>query len=116
MRKRSLVTLAVVTPAIIASVTRSRLLTRPIPFDGNAWRSGDAKMRFRMKDSLLAKHAAGGLATRADVDSVLGSDDDPTDAPEYRYFRLKEWYGNPWYLRVTFDADGQVTRFIVAPD
>ena len=116
MRKRSIVTLAVITLAIVGSVIAFRLRTRPIPFDSNTWRSGDAKTRFRMKDSLIAKHAAGEFPTREVVDRILGPDDDRADAPAYRYFRLLEWYGNPWYVRIRFDEHGQVIGFAANAD
>jgi hypothetical protein len=116
MRKRSIVTFAVFALVIVAAVIAFRLKTRPIPFDSNAWRSGDAKVRFRMKDSLVAKHAAGALPTREVVDRVLGPDDDRADAPEYRRFRLMEWYGNPWYLRVRFDEQDNVVQLSAHPD
>ena len=116
MRKRAVIRIAVV--AVIATVLAVgfRRWTRPIPFDMSAWQQGDAKLRFRMKDGLLAKRESGELTTRDAVDAVLGPDDDRSDAPGSRYFRLTAWYGAPWYLRITFDETGRVTRFIVAPD
>ena len=91
---------------------------RPVPFDAAAWRAGDAKLRFRMKDALLAERARGRgeLATRHAFDATLGPDDEHGDDPRYRSFRLRTWGGNPWYLRVSFDRDGRVERFIIAPD
>jgi hypothetical protein len=78
--------------------------------------SGDPKIRFRMKDALIAKYAAGQLPTRDEVDRLLGHDDDRADAPQHRYFRLMEWYGNPWYLRIRFDERGKVIDFAAHPD
>lgn len=87
-------------------------MTRPLPFDAPRWAAGSPYLRFRMKDSLAAKFAAGELPTATVVDKVLGPDDDLTTTPtsDHRYFRLKEWYGNPWYLRILFDEQGNVLR------
>ena len=116
MRKRSVTTLAAFAVVIVAAMIGFRLMTRPLPFDSIGWRSGDAKIRFRMKDSLVAKQQSGEIATRDVVDQVLGPDDEPGNDLSYRYFRITEWYGNPWYLRVRFDGQGKVEQFIVAPD
>jgi hypothetical protein len=59
---------------------------------------------------------AGAFPTQAALDGALGPDDDPGNDPGYRYFRLNEWYGNPWYLRVRFDEQGNVQQFLIAPD
>src|SRR5687767_8417342 len=94
------------------------LKTRPLPFDAVRWVAGDAYLRFRMKDALKAEFSAGKLPTAAVVDKVLGPDDDPSTnaASSVRYFRLKEWYGNPWYLRVMFDEKGNVLRVDINAD
>jgi hypothetical protein len=95
---------------LIASVTIVRqTFIRPIPFDPARWRSGDARIRFRMKDSLVEKYAGGEFQTREQVDSSLGPADAGRNTDEYRRFQLKEWYGNPWYLMVRFD-DRRVSR------
>ena len=93
---------------VLASVTIFRCCTGQIPFESAAWRSGDAKLRFRMKDSLEAKYRAGELRTREEVDRVLGPDDDREKGAGNRNFGLMQWYGNPWYLRVWFDKEGRV--------
>ena len=108
MRKRPAAILVVIALLIVASVVVFRSRTRQIPFDSTAWRNGDAKLRFRMKDSLEAKYRAGEFPTRDIVDGLLGPDDDRADAPEVRDFGLMEWYGNPWYLRIRFDDQGKV--------
>jgi hypothetical protein len=116
MRRRIGILFASLVLLVGAAALGIRELRQPIPFDAATWREADAKLRFRMKDSLLAKRATGELATRDAVDAVLGPDDEHGEEPGYRYFRLKEWYGNPWYLRITFDEAGRVTRFMVAVD
>jgi hypothetical protein len=115
MRKRPAVILVVIALLIATSVTIFRFRTRQIPFDAAAWRGGDTKLRFRMKDSLEAKYRAGELPTRDIVDGLLGPDDDRIDNPEVRDFSLMEWYGNPWYLRVRFDEQGKVNYFGAHP-
>lgn len=111
MHKRSAAILVFIALLIIASVMAFRSRTRQIPFDPIALRSGDAKLRFRMKDSLEAKYRAGELPTQEVVDRILGPNDEPMNAPEDRIFSLTEWYGNPWYLRVRFDGQGKVIYF-----
>jgi hypothetical protein len=70
-----------------------------------------------MKHSLRAKHAAGELMTREAVDEALGPDDEPGDVPDYRYFRLRApVVPNRWYVRVNFDENGKVTRFLISVD
>ena len=69
-----------------------------------------------MKESLVAKYQAGELPTREAVDQALGPDDNRTDAAEYRYFHLKNWDENPWYLRIRFDENGKVIDFSAHPD
>jgi hypothetical protein len=115
MLKRVAIAIAILAVFAVATLLYSR--TRPTMFAPAAWKSSDDKLRFRMKDSLLAAHASGAFPDRTAVDGALGPDDEPgVDDPSYRYFRLTEWYGNPWYLRVRFDERGKVLQFIVAPD
>ena len=114
MFKRYAIAIIVFAVIAVSGVLYSR--ARPTAFTSAAWKSGDAKLRFRMKDSLLLVNSSGALPDRVAVDNALGPDDEPGIHPGYRYFRLTEWYGNPWYLRVRFDDDGKVEQFIVAPD
>jgi hypothetical protein len=111
MRKRSTAIFVVVALLVVASVVIFRLRTRQIMFDSVAWLNGDAKLRYRMKDSLEAKYRAGELPTRGDVDRLLGPDDDRIDALEYRSFGLTQWDGNPWYLRILFNEQGKTIEF-----
>lgn len=70
-----------------------------------------------MKDSLVAKYEAGELPTRKIVDDLLGPENDYGAGEQYyRRFQLMEWYGNPWYLRVRFDEQGNVIQFSAHPD
>ncbi len=108
--------IAIVVLAVMAVVGVLYARTRPTAFTVAAWKSGDPKLRFRMKDSLLSAYSSGALPDRIAVDGTLGPDDERGNDPGYRYFRLTEWYGNPWYLRVHFDEQGKVQQFIVAPD
>jgi hypothetical protein len=102
---------------VVAGIVGWCYYVRPLPFDSQRWRIGDPVVRYRMKDALRAKHAAGAFMTREAVDEALGPDDDPGDLPHYRYFRLRApLVPNPWYVRVTFDLNGKVTRFLVSVD
>jgi hypothetical protein len=111
IQKRIAAILIIIALIIAASAMVFQFRTRQIPFDTAAWRSGDAKLRFRMKDSLEAKYRAGKLPTREVVDRLLGPDDNGMDTPEVRGFNLMEWDGNPWYLRVRLDEQGKVNDF-----
>jgi hypothetical protein len=101
--------------ALITFVVIARFNSRLIPFDSSAWKSGDAFMRFRMKDDLVAKYQLGQLPTRAAVDDVLGPGDEDMGWPNRR-FNLKNWDHNPWYLRIRFADDGRVSDFGAYPD
>lgn len=101
---------------IVAAAVVFGLRTRPLEFDSESWRSGDPRIRFRMKDALLAKHAEGKLPTREIVDRLLGPDDYGKNRSDYRYFRMQEWYGNPWYMRIQFDEQGRVLIFSAHPE
>lgn len=115
MIKRVVIAVVVLSVIGFAALLYSR--TRPTTFTPAAWKSGDAKLRFRMKDSLLGAHASGAFPDRAAIDAALGPDDEPgINDPGHRYFRLTEWYGNPWYLRVQFSEQGKVQQLVVAPD
>jgi hypothetical protein len=108
--------IAVILAIVVGASFVGYLSTRPIAFDSAEWKAGDPKLRFRMKDSLMAAYAAGALRNRATFDALLGPDDEPGRAPEYRYFHLTEWYGNPWYLRARFDEQENMVQLVIAPD
>ena len=110
-----LILLAVVLiPAV--TVAAWRYHTRPLPFDSARWQSGDEVVRYRMREALRAKYAAGELQTRDAVDAALGPDEDREDSTQLRQFFLKSpGVGFPWYVQIGFDDSGKVTRFIVAP-
>ena len=115
MFKRTAIAIVVLALIAVAGLLYSR--TRPMTFTSAAWKLGDDKLRFRMKDSLLAAHASGAFPDRAALDGALGPDDEPgINDPTYRYFRLTGWNGNPWYLRVRFDEQGKVQQFVVNAD
>jgi hypothetical protein len=117
MRKRLLVLACVVVLGVVAGFAW-RHHSRPIPFNSAVWRNGGPVIRYRMKDDLHARYEAGQLATRRAVDDALGPDDDSSPgSSDYRYFRLREpGIPNPWYLRISFDAKGNVERFMINPD
>lgn len=117
VRKRSVLILLVVVLVPVSAIVGWHFYSRPIAFDAARWRSGDSVLRYRMKDALRAKYAAGELATREAVDEALGPDDEVGDTPRYRYFRLRApGIPNPWYVKITFDESGKVDRFLVSAD
>lgn len=90
---------------------------KPLPFDSKQWVSGDAKLRYRMKDALIGKYQAGGLASRDTLDAELGPDDDRASDPTHRYFRLlSPVIANPWYVRVRMSEEGKIIQFLVSAD
>ena len=115
VRTRPLFILPAVLLVPALAVAAWRYHTRPLPFDSARWRSGDAVLRYRMKDSLRAKYDAGRFSTRDAIDAALGPDDDREDDPRKREFRLREpgITGSPWYLFITFDEQGNVERFMI---
>jgi hypothetical protein len=109
--------LLVVVLVPISAVVGWYYYSRPLPFDSARWRSGGPVLRYRMKDALRAKHSAGELATREAVDEALGPDDEPGETAQDRYFRLRApGIHGPWYVRVRFDENGKVVRFLVSAD
>jgi hypothetical protein len=116
VRKRPLIVLLAVVLLPALTIAAWRYYSRPLPFDSVRWRSGDAIVRYRMKDALRQEYAAGRLATREAVDEVLGPDDDREELPQVRSFTLRSpGMGFPWYVRIVFDEKGKVLSFIVAP-
>jgi hypothetical protein len=116
VRKRPLLILLAVVLVPVVTAAAWRYHTRALPFDSARWRSGDAVVRYRMKEALRAKYDAGELGTRDAVDAALGPDDDREDSTQFRQFLLKSpGLGFPWYVHVGFDDSGKVTRFIVTP-
>jgi hypothetical protein len=113
-RRRRVLVYALIA-VVIAAFAFWHLSTNVLPFDAVRWAGGSPRLRFRMKDSLVAKYQAGKFPTREIVDQVLGPDDDRSDGPEHRHFDLLEWYGNPWYLRILFDDRGNVVAFSAQP-
>jgi hypothetical protein len=91
--------------------------TAPLSFDPECWATGGPKVRFRMRDALLAEHTAGRLTKRADVDRLLGPDDNRGGDPNsYRAYLMENWDGNPWHLRVRFHEGGNIIEFAARPD
>ncbi len=99
--------------ALTAVILFRKQYIAPLPFDPGAWADGEQKLRFLMKNSLIAKHKAGELSTREAVDRALGIADEQSD--ESRYYLMDTWIGVPWYLRVRFNGEGQVTSFSAHP-
>ena len=98
---------------LVGSIFAFLLKTRQIPFDSTSWQGGDPSLRFRMKDSLVSKYEAGDLSTLEAVNRLLDPNGGSRD--NYDRIRLSAWDG-PWYLRIDFDEQNNVTHFAVYPD
>ena len=100
MRKPPLIIVCVLLMLIAAAGVFWYQRLRPLPFDAQQWASGNQDLRFRMKDSLIAKYKAGEVLTRSDADRLLGPAEDGSD--NMRRYLMKQWL-SPWYLRVVLD-------------